>query len=222
MLYIDEQPTDVQLPSAMDLAVTETEPGLRGDTASGGGTKPATLETGREDPGAPVRQHRRLVSVDTRSGEYVSGRRRVRVRRTEQRRAAIWALYQIRSARSPAARRRSRGTRTRSPARSRRRCRSASPSSTSLISRHATGWSLGRIAPLERSILRVALLELTHPDAVPGETPIPPEGAIDEAVETAKRVLRRRGARLRQRDPRPRRCASASGGAATPAGASAA
>jgi N utilization substance protein B len=56
-----------------------------------------------------------------------------------------------------------------------------------LIGRHATGWSLARIAPLERSILRVGVLELLHPDVVPGEHPIPPEGAIDEAVETAKR-----------------------------------
>ncbi len=55
-----------------------------------------------------------------------------------------------------------------------------------LIARHAEGWSLERIAPLERSLLRVALLEMLHPDAVPGEHPIPPEGAIDEAVETAK------------------------------------
>jgi N utilization substance protein B len=55
-----------------------------------------------------------------------------------------------------------------------------------LISRHARGWTLDRIAPLERGILRVALLELVHPELVAGETPIPPEGAIDEAVETAK------------------------------------
>lgn len=55
-----------------------------------------------------------------------------------------------------------------------------------LISRHATGWSLERIAPLERSILRVALLELLHPELVAGDQPIPPAGAIDEAVETAK------------------------------------
>jgi N utilization substance protein B len=55
------------------------------------------------------------------------------------------------------------------------------------ISRHASGWSLGRIAPLERAILRVALLEMLHPDTVPGERAIPAEGAIDEAVETAKR-----------------------------------
>jgi N utilization substance protein B len=56
-----------------------------------------------------------------------------------------------------------------------------------LISKYAVGWSLERIAPLERSILRVALSELLYPDAVAGERPIPPEGAIDEAVETAKR-----------------------------------
>jgi N utilization substance protein B len=55
-----------------------------------------------------------------------------------------------------------------------------------LIARHARGWSLERIAPLERNILRVALLEMLHPDAAPGERPMPPEGAIDEAVETAK------------------------------------
>jgi N utilization substance protein B len=55
-----------------------------------------------------------------------------------------------------------------------------------LIGRHAQGWSLERIAPLERSIMRVGLLEMLHPDDVPSERPIPPEGAIDEAVETAK------------------------------------
>ena len=55
-----------------------------------------------------------------------------------------------------------------------------------LIERHATGWTVDRIAPLEKAIMRVALLEMLHNDAVPGETPIPPEGAIDEAVETAK------------------------------------
>ena len=55
-----------------------------------------------------------------------------------------------------------------------------------LVARHAKGWSLDRIAPLERAIMRVALLEMCHPDAAPADTPIPPEGAIDEAVELAK------------------------------------
>jgi N utilization substance protein B len=55
------------------------------------------------------------------------------------------------------------------------------------ISKHARGWDLDRIAPLERNVMRVALLEILHPDDVPAERPIPPEGAIDEAVELAKR-----------------------------------
>jgi N utilization substance protein B len=49
-----------------------------------------------------------------------------------------------------------------------------------LISRHSKGWALERIAPLERSILRVALYEALHRDDVPAEV------AIDEAVELAK------------------------------------
>jgi N utilization substance protein B len=56
-----------------------------------------------------------------------------------------------------------------------------------LIGQHAEGWALDRIAPLERAIMRVALLEMLHPDLIEGDTPIPPEGAIVEAVETAKR-----------------------------------
>ncbi|HEY1834746.1 MAG TPA: elongation factor P [Solirubrobacteraceae bacterium] len=72
VLFIDGEPSDVQLPSAVDLEVTQTDPGLRGDTVSGGGTKPATLETGAiiqvplfVEPGQRIR-------VDTRSGEYVA------------------------------------------------------------------------------------------------------------------------------------------------------
>jgi transcription antitermination protein NusB len=55
-----------------------------------------------------------------------------------------------------------------------------------VIDRHAQGWSVDRIQPLERSIMRVALVEMLHPDDVPAEEPIPPEGAIEEAVESAK------------------------------------
>ena len=46
VLFIDGQPSDLQLPASVVLEVTQTDPGLRGDTASGGGNKPATLETG--------------------------------------------------------------------------------------------------------------------------------------------------------------------------------
>ena len=55
-----------------------------------------------------------------------------------------------------------------------------------IIDRHSHGWSVERIQPLERSIMRVALIEMLHPDAAPGDQPIPPEGAIVEAVESAK------------------------------------
>ena len=55
-----------------------------------------------------------------------------------------------------------------------------------LIDSHAHGWSVQRIQPLERSIMRVALIEMLHPDVAPAEEPIPPEGAIEEAVESAK------------------------------------
>ena len=72
VLFIDGQPGDIQLPSAVDLEVSQTDPGLRGDSVSGGGNKPATLETGAViqvplfvEPGQRIR-------VDTRSGEYVA------------------------------------------------------------------------------------------------------------------------------------------------------
>jgi transcription antitermination protein NusB len=48
------------------------------------------------------------------------------------------------------------------------------------ISRHARGWELGRIAPLELNVMRVALYEIEHSEDVPDEV------AIDEAVEVAK------------------------------------
>lgn len=55
-----------------------------------------------------------------------------------------------------------------------------------VIDRHATGWSVQRIQPLERSIMRVALVEMLYPGVAPAEHPIPAEGAIEEAVESAK------------------------------------
>jgi len=72
LLYIDDQPADVQLPSALELEVAETEPGVRGDTASGGGTKPAVLETGARIQVPLFVEVGERVRVDTRSGEYVS------------------------------------------------------------------------------------------------------------------------------------------------------
>jgi N utilization substance protein B len=107
-------------------------------------------------------------------------------RRTEQRRAAVWALYQSDLLALPLEQTFPRDTHpfTRALA---ELVRSRGEELDELIRVHATGWTLERIAPLERSILRVGLAELLYPDEVPGEREIPPEGAIDEAVETAKR-----------------------------------
>ena len=54
------------------------------------------------------------------------------------------------------------------------------PELDELISRYSQNWSLSRIAPLERSILRTALYEALHSEDIPVEV------AIDEAVELAK------------------------------------
>jgi elongation factor P len=72
ILFVDEQPSDVQVPSAIELKVTQTDPGLRGDTASGGGNKPATLESGVIVQVPLFIEEGDSVRVDTRSGEYIS------------------------------------------------------------------------------------------------------------------------------------------------------
>jgi elongation factor P len=72
VLFVDEQPSDVQVPSAIEMKVTQTDPGLKGDTASGGGNKPATLESGVVVQVPLFIEEGDSVRVDTRSGEYVS------------------------------------------------------------------------------------------------------------------------------------------------------
>jgi elongation factor P len=72
LLLVDERPAGVQVPSAVELSVSKTDPGVKGDTASGGGTKPATLETGVIVQVPLFVNEGEKVRVDTRSGEYVS------------------------------------------------------------------------------------------------------------------------------------------------------
>jgi N utilization substance protein B len=107
------------------------------------------------------------------------------MRRSEQRRAAVIALYQHDLTGRPLAQTLKPSDSPFAHALARAACERA-PELDELIDRHAHGWSVQRIQPLERSIMRVALLEMLHPDAVPGEEPIPAEGAIEEAVESAK------------------------------------
>ena len=69
MTYNDE-PIDLELPTSVTLTVTETDPGLKGDTASGG-TKPATLETGLVVSVPLFINVGDTLKVDTRSSEYI-------------------------------------------------------------------------------------------------------------------------------------------------------
>ena len=103
------------------------------------------------------------------------------MRRSEQRRAAVFALYQHEITGRPAAEL----LHPHASAFTRELVEGVEDNRAELdaaIERHSIGWSLDRIAPLERSILRVALYELEHRPDVPAEV------AMDEAVESAKEL----------------------------------
>ncbi|HEX5498914.1 MAG TPA: elongation factor P [Thermomicrobiales bacterium] len=70
LLTWNDEPIDVELPTAVNLTVAETDPGLKGDTASGA-TKPATLETGLVVSVPLFINIGDLLKVDTRTGAYV-------------------------------------------------------------------------------------------------------------------------------------------------------
>ena len=70
VLFDGETPVGVELPFFVELAVTKTEPGVRGDTASGG-SKPATLETGAVIQVPLFIEEGDILKVDTRTGEYI-------------------------------------------------------------------------------------------------------------------------------------------------------
>lgn len=66
----NNEPIAVVPPNFVELQITETDPGVRGDTASGGG-KPATLETGAVVKVPLFIEQGEVIKVDTRTGEYV-------------------------------------------------------------------------------------------------------------------------------------------------------
>jgi len=72
VLYIEGRPVAVELPNFVELAIAKTDPGVRGDTVSSGGTKPATLETGAVIQVPLFVEQGQRIRVDTRSGDYVA------------------------------------------------------------------------------------------------------------------------------------------------------
>ena len=71
MILWNEAPLSITVPNFVELAVAQTDPGLKGDTAQGA-TKPATLETGTEVKVPLFVSEGDVLKIDTRTGEYVS------------------------------------------------------------------------------------------------------------------------------------------------------
>ncbi len=70
VLYFNGEPIGLELPLTVELAVAQTDPGFKGDTASGGG-KPATLETGLVVQVPFFINEGDRLKIDTRTGEYM-------------------------------------------------------------------------------------------------------------------------------------------------------
>jgi len=70
ILYYKGEPIAVELPNFVELKVVQTEPGFKGDTASGG-SKPAILETGASVKIPFHINEGDIIKVDTRTGEYI-------------------------------------------------------------------------------------------------------------------------------------------------------
>lgn len=70
LLTYEGQPIDIEIPITVNLEVSQTDPGFKGDTATGG-TKPATLETGLVVSVPLFVTEGEVIKVDTRSGEYL-------------------------------------------------------------------------------------------------------------------------------------------------------
>ena len=70
VLYHNGNPIGVEVPMFMELKVVQTDPGVKGDTASGG-SKPATLETGAVVKVPLYLEEGEVIKVDTRTGEYL-------------------------------------------------------------------------------------------------------------------------------------------------------
>lgn len=71
VLYFGERPIAVTPPLHMEFMVKETPPGVKGDTAQGGATKPATLETGKVIQVPLFVNEGDSIKVDTRTGDYI-------------------------------------------------------------------------------------------------------------------------------------------------------
>jgi len=70
LLYHNKKPIGIELPIFVELRIIETQPGVRGDTATGG-SKPAVLETGATVQVPLFLNEGDIIKIDTRTGEYI-------------------------------------------------------------------------------------------------------------------------------------------------------
>lgn len=70
ILFHNNEPIDIELPIFVESAISDTEPGLKGDTASGG-SKAATIETGAVIQVPLFLEKGDVIKIDTRTGEYI-------------------------------------------------------------------------------------------------------------------------------------------------------
>ena len=71
VLFFDDRPIGITLPNFVDLLVTEADPWVKGDSVSGD-SKPVTLETGYSLRVPPFIEEGTKITIDTRTGEYVT------------------------------------------------------------------------------------------------------------------------------------------------------
>ena len=70
ILYYNKRPIGIEVPIFVELKIIETQPGVRGDTATGG-TKPAILETGATAQVPLFLSEGDIIKIDTRTGAYI-------------------------------------------------------------------------------------------------------------------------------------------------------
>ena len=207
MLFIDDRPPTCSCPAPVDLEVTQTEPGPARRHRLRRRQQAGHARDRRHRPGAAVRRTSATrVRVDTRS-------RRVRRRAPDGVDAphrpapgAVFALYQhdVTGRALEDALERDAAPFTRALAHA---VQDHPEELDAAIERHAQGWTLDRIAPLERAILRVALLEMLHPDAVAGRRADPARGRDRRGGRDRQDLLRRRRARASSTASSAPRCA---------------
>ena len=192
--FNDGVPLYVELPAAVELTITRTDPGVQGDRSTGG-TKPATLETGAQVQVPLFISTGEKVRVDTRTGEYLSrayaGRQagqepEIMPARSKARKRALDVLYEAELRGEPVLELLGQRIADASPP--------VSPYAAELVqgvqlhreridellAAYAEDWTLDRMPAVDRNILRIGAYELLWAADVPDGV------AISEAVQLAR------------------------------------